>query len=44
MNHQQLTLGEIAARIQAEFPDTFCDRNAALSRVGDLSNRYSDSR
>lgn len=38
------SIGAIADRILAEFPSRFRDWNAALTRVGDLSNRYSTSR
>ena len=38
---QQLTVGEIAQNIKTAFPTRFKDRNAALTRVGDVSNRYS---
>jgi type I protein arginine methyltransferase len=40
---ESLTVGEMARRIQSEFPSRFKDRNAALARVGDLSERYSTS-
>jgi len=40
---QKLTVGEIAARIHSAFPSYFADSNAALTRVGDLSSRYSRS-
>jgi hypothetical protein len=39
---QQLTLDTIAQRLLTEFPGHFKTWAAALSRVGDLSERYSD--
>jgi len=38
---EKLTVGEIADKILAEFPSSFKDVYAALSRAGDLSDRYS---
>jgi hypothetical protein len=38
---EKLTLGEIGSRILAEFPSRFKDWYAALTRAGDLSERYS---
>jgi PRMT5 arginine-N-methyltransferase/ribosomal protein L11 methyltransferase PrmA len=37
---EKLTLGEIGSRILAEYPSHFKDWYAALTRVGDLSERY----
>jgi protein arginine N-methyltransferase 1 len=37
---EKLALGEIGSRILAEFPSRFKDWYAALTRVGDLSERY----
>lgn len=38
---EKRTLGEIADKILAEFPSRFKDIYAALTRAGDLSDRYS---
>jgi ubiquinone/menaquinone biosynthesis C-methylase UbiE len=38
---RKMPLGEIATAIQAAFPGVFKDWNAALGRVGSLSQRYS---
>jgi protein arginine N-methyltransferase 1 len=38
---EKLTLGEIGSRILAEFPSRFKDWYAALTRAGDLAERYS---
>jgi protein arginine N-methyltransferase 1 len=38
---EKLTLGEIGSRILGEFPSRFKDWYAALTRAGDLSERYS---
>jgi protein arginine N-methyltransferase 1 len=38
---ESVALGEIASRLALEFPASFPDVQAALSRVGDLSERYS---
>jgi hypothetical protein len=38
-----LSLGEIAGNVWKEFPARFKDRNAALERVADLSERYCQS-
>ncbi|MGB7218036.1 MAG: 50S ribosomal protein L11 methyltransferase [Vicinamibacterales bacterium] len=40
--HQRLPSGEIATRILEAFPASFKDWDAALTRVGDLSDRYSE--
>jgi type I protein arginine methyltransferase len=40
---QELTVGEIAERIESGYPSCFKHRGAALTRVGDLSSRYSKS-
>ena len=39
---QGMTLGEIAKTLLAEFPARFKDLKAALTRAGDLSERYSE--
>lgn len=39
--HRNLTVGEIAKALLAEFPTRFKDWNAALLRVADLSEKYS---
>jgi protein arginine N-methyltransferase 1 len=39
---EKLTLGEIGSRILAEFPSRFKDWYGALTRAGDLSERYSN--
>jgi protein arginine N-methyltransferase 1 len=41
MMGRKLPLGEIAARLLAEFPSYFRSWDAALTRLGDLSDRYS---
>jgi len=40
---QKLTVGQIARQVRSEFPSLFKDWNAALSRVGDLSEQYCKS-
>ena len=38
---RNLTLDEIARALRSEFPTRFRDWNAALTRAGDLSEKYS---
>ena len=40
--HQRMPSGEIATQILAAFPSSFKNWDAALTRVGDLSDRYSE--